>query len=50
MLRFLFSFCDTRGDATQVEPKNDELLAAFEMTRGLANEADTPLRNSLDLA
>jgi len=50
MLRFLFSFCDTRDDATQVEPKGEELTAAFEMTRELASEPDTPLRKSLDLA
>ena len=44
MLRFLFSFCDTRGDATAVEPKDKELIVAFEMTRKLANKEDTPLR------
>jgi len=50
MLRFLFSFCCTRGDATQVEPKEEDLVAAFEMTRELANEIDTPLRDNLNLA
>lgn len=50
MLHFLFSFCGTRGDATAVERKDEGLLAAFQMTRGLANEADTPLRSNLDLA
>ena len=28
-------------DAAQVETKNEELLAAFEMTQELANEMDT---------
>jgi len=50
MLRFLFSFCDTRGDASQVESKDDELRVAFEMVRGLANEPDTPLRENLNFA
>lgn len=50
MLRFLFSFCNTTGEATQVEPKDEELIAAFKMTRELANEAGTPLRKNLDLA
>ena len=50
MLRFLFSFCDTRGDATVVRPKDKELIAALEMTRELANETNTPLRNNLNLA
>ena len=50
MLRFLFSFSNTTGEATQVEPKDEELIAAFKMTRELANEAGTPLRKNLDLA
>jgi len=50
MLRFLFSFCNTRGDATQVEPKDGELLVAFRMARELANEPNTPLRKNLNLA
>jgi len=50
MLRFLFSFCNTRGDAAQVEPKDDELLVAFGMARELANEPNTPLRKNLNLA
>ena len=50
MLRFLFSFCGTGGDAAQVEPKDNELIDAFEMVRELANKPNTPLRNNLDLA
>ena len=50
MLRFLFSFCNTSGDAAQVEPRDDELINAFEMAREFANEPNTPLRNNLDLA
>ena len=50
MLRFLFSFCNTRSDATQVEPKDQDIMAAFKMTQELANETDTPLRENLDLA
>ena len=50
MLRFLFSFCGTRGDAAQVEPKDKELIGAFEMVRKLANEPNTLLGNNLDLA
>ena len=49
MLRFLFSFCDTGGDAAQVESKDDELMHAFGMVRKLANEQNTPLRDNLDL-
>jgi len=50
MLRFLFSFCNTAGNAAQVEPKDDELIKAFEMVREFANESKTPLRENLDLA
>ena len=50
MLRFLFSFCDTRGDAAQVEPKDQELTAAFGMARNLANNPNSPLRQNLNLA
>ena len=50
MLRFLFSFCDTRGDAAQADPKDDELMGAFEVARELANELDSPLRNHLGKA
>ena len=49
MLRFLFSFCETGGDAAQVEPKNEELMAAFAKVQELANEPNTPLRTNLDL-
>ena len=50
MLRFLFSFCGARDDATQVKPKNEELPAAFKVTRELANEPNTPLRDYLNRA
>ena len=50
MLHFLFSFCNTRDDASQVEPKHEELGAAFGFARELANEPDTPLRRNLSLA
>jgi len=50
MLRFLFSFCDTSGDAAQVDPKDDESMAAFDMARELANEQNTPLRKNLNHA
>jgi hypothetical protein len=50
MLSFLFSFCNTGGDAAQVEPKNDQLTAAFEMVKGLANKSDTSLRNNINSA
>ena len=50
MLHFLFSFCDTRGDATAVERKDEPLKAAFGKARELANEVDTPLRRNLNLA
>lgn len=50
MLHFLFSFCDTGGDAAEVRPKDEELMAAFKVARNLANEQATPLRNNLNLA
>lgn len=50
MLHFLFSFCDTGGDAAGVRPKDEELMAAFKVARNLANEQATPLRNNLNLA
>ena len=50
MLSFLFSFCNTSEDASLVKPKDKELLAAFEMTRELANEPNTPLRDYLNRA
>ena len=50
MLHFLFSFCGARGDVAQVEPKDKELIGAFEKVQELTNESDTFLRNNLDLA
>ena len=50
MLRFLFSFCDTRDDAGRVEPKDEELGTAFAFAQELANEPDTLLRKNLNLA
>jgi len=48
MLRFLFSFCETPGDAAQVEPGNEKLMAAFSKVQELANEKNTPLRIDLN--
>ena len=48
MLRFLFSFCETGGDAAQVEPKNEELAAAFAKIQELADKQNTPLRINLN--
>ncbi|KAF9643780.1 hypothetical protein BDM02DRAFT_1319862 [Thelephora ganbajun] len=50
MLRFLFSFCNTSGDTAEVIPKDKEPVVAFEKDRELANEPNTPLRKSLNLA
>jgi hypothetical protein len=50
MLRFLFSFSNTEGDAPEVESKDEELKVAFEKVQELANEPDTPLRENLNLA
>ena len=50
MLRFMFSFCNTGGDATQVVPKDEELMLAFKMVQGLANEPNTPLEKYLHSA
>ena len=49
VLHFLFSFCNTGGDAAQVEPNDRKLMAAFEKVQGLANKSDTPLRTNLNL-
>ena len=48
MLHFLFSFCNTGGDATQVEPNDEKLIAAFGKVQKLANKQNTPLRISLN--
>ena len=50
MLRFLFSFCGAEADATEVEPRDRDILAAFEEVRSLANRRNTPLRENLGLA
>jgi hypothetical protein len=50
VLRFLFSFCDTKDDVTKAEPRDEELRVAFKKVRELANELDTPLRENLNLA
>lgn len=50
MLRFLFSFCGARGDAVEVEPKDQELEGAFEVVRKLADESGSPLRGKLRMA
>ena len=49
MLHFLFTFCNTGGDAAQVEPNDRKLIAAFKRVQELANEPNTPLRTNLDL-
>jgi len=49
MLHFLFSFCNTGGDAAHVEPNDRKLMAAFEKVQELANKPDTPLRTNLNL-
>jgi len=48
MLHFLFSFCNTGGDAAQVEPNDKDLMAAFEKVQELAGEANTSLRINLN--
>ena len=48
MLRFLFSFCETRGDAAQFQPKNEGLAAAFAEVQKLTNKQNTPLRINLN--
>ena len=50
MLRFLFSFCAAAVDATEVEPKDREILAAFKDVQDLANRPNTPLRDNLHIA
>jgi len=50
MLRFLFSFCETNGDATEVQRKDEEIKLAFKQVQALANEPNTPLRENLDRA
>ena len=50
MLRFLFSFCSTGGDAAEVAPKDEGLMLAFKMVQGLANEPNTPLGKHLHSA
>ena len=49
MLHFLFTFCNTGGDAAQVEPNDRKLITAFKRVQELANEPSTPLRTNLDL-
>jgi hypothetical protein len=49
MLRLLFSFYDTRGDATQVGPRDEELRISLEKAQELANEPNAPLGKYLNL-
>jgi len=49
MLHFLFSFCNTGGDAAHVELNDRKLMAAFEKVQELANKPNTPLRTNLNL-
>ena len=48
MLHFLFSFCNTGGDAAQVEPNDEKLIAAFKKVQELANMSNTILKINLD--
>jgi len=48
MLCFLFSFCKTGGDAAQVRPKDEELIAVFTKVQELASKQNTPLRINLN--
>ena len=49
MLRFLFSFCGAKADATEIEPRDRNVLAAYEKVRTLANEK-TSLKDDFDSA
>ena len=48
MLRFLFSFCDTSGGATEIQPKDQEINLAFKQVQLLANEPKSLLRENLN--
>ena len=50
MLRFLFSFCNTSGDASEVEPKDKDFKYAFDEVQKLANTQKSPLMRHLDQA
>ena len=47
MLRFLFSFCGAKADATEIKPMDREISAAFKAVRNLANEPGALPRNTL---
>ena len=47
MLRFLFSFCNTNGDADEVVPNDREIRLVFEKVREFANESNSPLGKHL---
>ena len=50
MLRFLFSFCSAKAGATEVEPKDRDILVAFKKVQSLANKRGTDLRANLSHA
>ena len=50
MLRFLFSFCNTRGNASEVEYKDKEFKFAFDEVQKLASTKKSPLTDYLDQA
>ena len=50
MLRFLFSFCNTRGNASEVEYKDKEFKFAFDEVQKLASTKKSPLTEHLDQA
>ena len=50
MLRFLFSFCNTFGHASEVEPKDKEFKFAFDEVQKLANTQKSPFMEYLHQA
>ena len=50
MLRFLFSFCGAEADATNVKPKDRDILVAFQAVQDLANEQTKLPRSHLSSA
>lgn len=48
MLHFLFSFCSTRGDATNVKPKREQMVVAFDTVQCLANSMGSHFRDNLN--
>ena len=54
MLRFIFSFCGTSGDAPEAESKEEGKRTQFKLVfmrvRKLANEPDSPMWENLSCA